>query len=172
MTRENHGKQKTNQGTIYLMNKILNANSKGFDNQLSYYSELIANYGKEIDINPNNSSAYYLRGIAKAKLKDHAGAISDFNNAIRIYPNNSNFYYEVACEKIESKDFTGAISDLNNAIKLNPTDSNNYYIRSNCKFIFSCTYIYFIFSCIYFYSGHYTVTCLLNFTFPCNSRVT
>ena len=37
MTRENHGKQKTNQGTIYLMNKILNANSKGFDNQLSYY---------------------------------------------------------------------------------------------------------------------------------------
>ena len=42
-------------------------------------TELLADFNKAIELNPNYADAYYNRGNAKGNLKDYKGAIADFN---------------------------------------------------------------------------------------------
>ncbi len=41
----------------------------------------LQDYTKAIELNPKDAGAYYNRGVAKAKLKDYAGALDDLSEA-------------------------------------------------------------------------------------------
>lgn len=50
-------------------------------------------YNKSLELNPNNSNAYYDRAAAKYNLKDYRGAILDCNKVIGLDKNYAEAYY-------------------------------------------------------------------------------
>ena len=52
--------------------------------ELNQLNNAIKCFKKAIEIEPNDSMAYYNRGISKRKLKDNYGAISDYTKEIEI----------------------------------------------------------------------------------------
>ena len=87
---------------------------------LYYWSATIKleDYNKVIELKPNDSNAYVMRGICKSDLGDPAGAIEDFNTALKINPKDSSAYSMRACARIDLGDLTGANEDLNIANQL------------------------------------------------------
>lgn len=57
------------------------------------YDRAIKDYACAINIEPNNSFAYYNRGITRDRLGDFVGAVEDFSAAIRLEPGNADFYH-------------------------------------------------------------------------------
>ena len=49
-------------------------------------------YSTAIAMNPENSTSYYNRGLAKQQLKDHRGAILDFDRTIDLDSKNALAY--------------------------------------------------------------------------------
>ena len=110
------------------------------------YSEAINDYNKAIDINPNQTLPYYLRGKAKGSLGDYTGLLSDFDKVIELgakkrereiysweqvaYDMNANidysFYESRARAKVHFEDYSGAIEDYKKALKDHPFLFNQY----------------------------------------------
>jgi tetratricopeptide (TPR) repeat protein len=98
----------------------------------NYYSAIAA-YTKSIEIEPNNTSTYYNRALAKRYLKDYYGAIADYTKAIEINPNNADAYPNRALAKRYLKDYYGAIADYTKAIEINPNNADAYLNRGAAK---------------------------------------
>jgi tetratricopeptide (TPR) repeat protein len=62
------------------------------------YEKAVEAWSKAIELNPKYNSAYGNRGIAKARLGDHIGAIKDFDKAIEL---KNEIEAEVAEEMLE-----------------------------------------------------------------------
>lgn len=73
---------------------------------------------KAIEIDNKNLNAYFHRGLAKADLQDHTGAILDFTKVIFFEPDGDS-YYNRANSKFALGDFKGANEDYKQAVKLN-----------------------------------------------------
>ncbi|MFI8605896.1 tetratricopeptide repeat protein [Cellulophaga baltica] len=99
-------------------------NNSEFEKSEAYYS-------KAIELNPNKSSFYYNRGIARGSRKNLIGEIEDYNKALEINPD----YEEVYCNRGTANDELGnyqeALNDYNQSIKLNPDKSNSYRNKGN-----------------------------------------
>jgi tetratricopeptide (TPR) repeat protein len=119
------------------------------------YELAILDFTEALNINPELSAAYLLRGRAISASvsfvigieKDFSGfdsyfsrgiiskehtviyekAIEDFNQALRLDPNNANIYAERGFAYSEIRDYDKAIADFTQAIKLSPNDSRIYY---------------------------------------------
>jgi Flp pilus assembly protein TadD len=46
------------------------------------FTEALLNLNKAIELDPNHSAAYYLRGNIKDSFEDRHGAMKDYNSAI------------------------------------------------------------------------------------------
>ncbi|MEI6823160.1 MAG: hypothetical protein WCL51_14610, partial [Bacteroidota bacterium] len=57
------------------------------------YTVAIQTLNDEINMNPDNHLAYYLRGLAKKELGDKMGAFNDFSTTIYLHPGYSKAYY-------------------------------------------------------------------------------
>ena len=102
---------------------------KEFQNAINYYN-------KAIELNPNNSHAYYNRGVAKSALLDNAGAKIDYNKAFELNtkdPADPFKYFKSGFAKHDLKDYIGAIADYTKAIALNPDYTDAYVKRGNAK---------------------------------------
>ncbi len=76
----------------------------------------IALLSKAITADSENLEAYFYRGIAKAHLNDHIGAILDFTKVIFFKP-DADTYYNRGNSKFNLNDFKGAIEDYEAALK-------------------------------------------------------
>ena len=56
------------------------------------YRDAISKYDEVIQINPNNVTAYYIRGNAYKELKNYKVAIADYDKAIELNPNFAEAY--------------------------------------------------------------------------------
>jgi len=81
-------------------------------------SNLILEFSKQIDINPNDVSLYYSRGSEKMKIKDYAGAIEDYNRAIEFDVVDAELYYNRGNCKYFLGDNDGANLDWRKANEL------------------------------------------------------
>lgn len=118
---------------------------------------------KAIDINPENSSAYVLRGAVKHNLENFQSAMEDFTKAIEIDsrqtgsrkltiydqkgnivesslpvkadPNMAVPYYNRGLSRHELEDYMGAIEDYNMAIEINPEMESAYHNRGYARFM-------------------------------------
>src|SRR5579859_5402703 len=72
---------------------------------------------------PDDTQAYYNRGIADAKKGNYAKAISDYNEAIRLKPDNAEAYVNRGNAYDDQGDHAHAIADYNEAIRLKPGDA-------------------------------------------------
>jgi tetratricopeptide (TPR) repeat protein len=105
---------------------------------LGDYRGAIADCSKAIELNPNNSMAYYLCGLFKFNLKEYKNAIIDFNGAIRIDSSSSDAYISSAYKysgisKYNLKEYKNAIIDFNGAIRIDSNSSDAYLYRGFCK---------------------------------------
>lgn len=96
--------------------------------------DAIKDYTNAIEIDPNNSFAYYKRGTLKFTLGDKEGAIRDYSRAIEIDPKYANAYNNRGVAKFALGDKEGAIKDYTKAIEINPICSLFYSNRGLVKY--------------------------------------
>ena len=93
----------------------------------------IADYDMAIYRNPNDAFTYYLRGLAKAGLKQYDDAITDYDRAIQLNPNYASAYYQRGLAEAQLGQYEPAITDYDKAIGLNPNDILFYNARALAK---------------------------------------
>jgi tetratricopeptide (TPR) repeat protein len=73
-----------------------------------------------IELKPNIAVAFYVRGLARRRLGDHAGAMSDYGEAIKLRPEFPEAFRERALLWKTLGNRTEELSDLNESIRLRP----------------------------------------------------
>ncbi|GAP72338.1 tetratricopeptide repeat-containing protein [Candidatus Symbiothrix dinenymphae] len=100
------------------------------------YDKLIADFNRQIQVNPNDAEAYRLRGGMYAQIKKFREAIADFNEAKRIEPTNAESYAMCGYAYSENKKYNKALTNFNEAIRLDSNCKNAYLWRGGmhgCK---------------------------------------
>ena len=114
------------------------------------FSEAIRFYGECMNIVPEVSEPYFLRGNAWTGAKEYERAIQDYTSAIQLgdltfidfssdraldFELRIPFLYMVffnrANAKVELKDFEGALVDYTESMQLNPGSSGSFFNRGN-----------------------------------------
>ena len=88
---------------------------------------------KAIEFNPDNATAYSIRGAIYYRLNDFNGAVADFNKAIELNPKDYRNFYNRGLAHVKLNDFRKATEDFSGAIQLNPNDADSYYNRAVCR---------------------------------------
>lgn len=97
------------------------------------YVEALVNLNKAIELDPNQSAAYYLRGNIKDNFEDRHGAMKDYNLAIEKNPKFTEALYARGNVKMKLQDYYGAIDDYSAAITLNENFVEAYFNRGKAK---------------------------------------
>jgi tetratricopeptide (TPR) repeat protein len=98
---------------------------------IGYFEKGIEACNEAIELNPNIAQAYYNRGTAYGKLKEHEEAIEDYNKALELNPEYAAAYNNRGTAYGELKQYEEAIEDYNKAIELNPNIAQGYNNRGN-----------------------------------------
>jgi tetratricopeptide (TPR) repeat protein len=84
------------------------------------YRGAIDEYSLAIEMDPNDSRMYFLRGCVKKKINDLHGALADFTKAIELNPDDVDYHILRGCvflelgQKNEARaSFGGAIRNAN-----------------------------------------------------------
>jgi formylglycine-generating enzyme required for sulfatase activity/Flp pilus assembly protein TadD len=80
----------------------------------------IADYTRDIKLDPKSAFAYNKRGFTYIKLKQYDKAIADFNRAIELDPKLAVAYNNRGNTYVELKQYNKAIADCTKAIELDP----------------------------------------------------
>jgi hypothetical protein len=94
------------------------------------FSQAIALFSQAITQDPRNVAAYNKRGVARAAIRDNAGAISDYTMAIALAPNFYNAYLNRGNLWVYANDPQHALADYGQAIRINPRNRAAYENRS------------------------------------------
>lgn len=97
------------------------------------YTESLLNLNKAIELDPNHSPAYYLRGNIKDSFDDRHGAMKDYNSAIEKNPKFADALFARGNVKMKLQDYYGAIDDYSAAITINENYIAAYFNRGKAK---------------------------------------
>jgi len=87
-------------------------------------------YNKEIEINPNNYTAYNNRGCAYFDLGDYTKAKENYDKVIELHPGDSMAYYNRGNVYTELQEHKKAIDDFTKAIETYPSYASAYFNRA------------------------------------------
>ena len=104
-----------------------NAGNAAF--QQKNYPQAIAEYGRAIDLNPNQPAFYENRAFAYLAMERLDEALTDFNKVIEISPKDEKAYIGRAQIYLKQTVFDSAIADADKAIEINPNEAKLYQIR-------------------------------------------
>jgi tetratricopeptide (TPR) repeat protein len=100
--------------------------------EFHHCARMTEDISKAIQIDPNYSEAYYLRGKCHEPLEEKV--LEDYNKAIELDPNNAHVYfYRASLKRYSFKDKEGALSDYNQMIQINPSKAESYRFRGDFK---------------------------------------
>ena len=74
-------------------------------------------------------SAYQVRGLARIRQDNYAGAIEDYMKALEFDPENIGAWHNMALCKIKQGDYSGAKNDLDRLITISPRYTKAYLMR-------------------------------------------
>ena len=94
-----------------------------------HWNEALNAYNKAIDLNPNDASAYYNRGLAYDNLDKDDLAIADYEKAIELNPKYGDAFNNLAKTYGRRGYYKQAILFYDRVIELNPKDADAYYNR-------------------------------------------
>lgn len=97
------------------------------------YTESLLILNKAIEVDPNHSPAYYLRGNIKDRFDDRHGAMKDYNSAIEKNPKFGDAFFARGNVKMKLQDYYGAIDDFSAAIAINENYVEAYFNRGKAK---------------------------------------
>ena len=104
--------------------------------QQADYSGAIIAYDKSIELAPDISLTYFLRGNARAASGLHREAVDDYDKAVTDISHihrsiQDAVYFNRGNSKAELADYGGAVRDYTEAIHLNPNYPQYYFNRGN-----------------------------------------
>ena len=84
----------------------------------------IADFGRVIELKPNDPLAYYDRGYIRCWEKhDYDGAIADLSKAIELGNKDAPTYFYLAMAYRGKKDYRRAIANYDEGLKLSPNNT-------------------------------------------------
>lgn len=102
---------------INVNGKNKNVKSKQQESTVDY-SQVMEDYNKAIDLNPDGAYSYFNRANLKLRLKNYDGALFDYNRAIKLEPEFADAYYNMALMLIYQQKFSLACAALSKAGEL------------------------------------------------------
>ncbi|MBL8098087.1 MAG: tetratricopeptide repeat protein [Anaerolineales bacterium] len=98
---------------------------------LERYVDVIQDFDKVIQINPQDTTAYHNRGFAYFILGEYERAIQDYNQAIKINPQNANTFSSRGVAYLILSEYERAIQDFDKAIQIDPKFTEAYINRGS-----------------------------------------
>ena len=98
----------------------------GFFTTYGNYPAAIRAFEKCLELDPNNSEAYFNLGVAQAEMEDYAKAISNIDKAIFLSADNGRYYYGRAWVLMLSGQSLKALPDFQKAADLGNLDAEMY----------------------------------------------
>ena len=95
-----------------------NSTAKKENQQLLDYDQIIQDYDKVIQLNPDFVYAYYNRAGIRCYQKDFRAALTDYNEAISRNPEFAEAYYNRGLTRLSLGDIANGITDLSKAGEL------------------------------------------------------
>ncbi len=128
-------------GTVLFVSVIANAQTGAKDYtqrgrdllEKRDYVEALVNLNRAIELDPNNSAAYYLRGNIKDNFEDRHGAMKDYNLAIEKNPKFADALFARGNVKMKLQDYYGAVDDFTAVIAKNENFVEAYFSRGRAK---------------------------------------
>ncbi|MBD2740892.1 TonB family protein [Coleofasciculus sp. FACHB-1120] len=93
------------------------------------YKAAVDLLSKVLEVNPNDTEAYYNRAVALVELEDYKKAIADYSKVLQLDPQDDEAYLNRGLARTELEDDAGAIADYSEVIKLKPDQAEAYYQR-------------------------------------------
>lgn len=87
---------------------------------------------KENGVAPSLVEIYRNRALAKAIMKDRAGAIADYTKSLEL-ESDSRTFYNRGLLRAQISDYTGAFEDFDQAFETEKNNSEFYLLRGICK---------------------------------------
>lgn len=97
------------------------------------FMEALLNLNKAIEIDPNYSQAYYVRGNIKDVFDDRHGAMKDYNIALEKNPKFADAFFSRGNVKMKLQDYYGAVADYSAAIAINENYIEAYFNRGKAR---------------------------------------
>ncbi len=97
------------------------------------FMEALLNLNKALEVDPNFSPAYYLRGNIKDNFEDRHGAMKDYNTSLEKNPKFADAFFARGNVKMKLQDYYGAIADYTSAITINENYIEAYFNRGKAK---------------------------------------
>lgn len=97
------------------------------------FMEALLNLNKAIEVDPNHSQAYFVRGNIKDAFDDRHGAMKDYNSAVEKNAKFADAFFARGNVKMKLQDYYGAISDYTSAIGINENYIEAYFNRGKAK---------------------------------------
>lgn len=97
--------------------------AKEYEKSIQYFTDVL-------ELDNQNSKAYFLRGYANNILNLYDNAIKDYDESIRLNPTYYYSYNNRGAAKYTSKKYDEAIEDYNEAIRINSTNPDAYFNRA------------------------------------------
>ena len=82
------------------------------------YTEILADYSKALELEPDYAIIYFNRANLKVRAKNYTGALYDYNRAVKLEPEFAEAFYNKALVHIYLKEFDPACSALSKAGEL------------------------------------------------------
>lgn len=95
------------------------------------YEGAIAEFDRAIELNANDSQAYFDRGVAFYEKGNAQRAVEDFTQVLRLDPKNAAAFYYRGETRLKLGDRQGALDDLNQSVQLDPNSARTYQSRGN-----------------------------------------
>ncbi len=99
------------------------------------YGDAIATLTQAIQLNPNYSAAYALRGFAQARLAKASAALADSEQALRLDPKNARAYLVRGLVRSRLGETQDALADANQGIQLQPNFAGGYGLRGTIRLL-------------------------------------
>ncbi|MBT8357241.1 MAG: tetratricopeptide repeat protein [Desulfobacterales bacterium] len=115
---ENQNKQKNDAGYWYDMGILCSV----YGND----KNAIRHFNKVIKLEPENSKAYFHRGVSYGEMGQYENSLSSINKAIEIDPDNGLFYYGRGRVYLLSGQTEQAIENFKQAATMGNLDAQNY----------------------------------------------
>ena len=117
-------------GSLSKKNLIVAHNDRGNAyGRKGEYASALADFNKVIELNPEDSDAYYNRGLTYKNQEDYDHAIDDYTLAIKLNPRYVNAYNNRGNVYGRKGDYKAAITDFNQTIFLSPDNAGAYFNR-------------------------------------------
>lgn len=98
------------------------ADMKDYAGAIKYFSWII-------DLNPNDSLAYFDRALMKDAMMDFSGAVLDYSKAITTDSTNADNYFLRGIDYLKLKQYVQALNDLNTTLRMEGDNADAFYYR-------------------------------------------